>query len=159
MITLIISTLPLSLTNWLPLRLIRRQYKDAGPSFNPTNRRSGPYALCWFNVIPPSAMLAQQWPRIGSADLVFAPPELPRDPVWTSYFLPSPQSEESLLELRWDKQSVIDDSPLNSLPPNTRRWTNVVIMLSLRLRRGANIKTALVQRLLFAGSCSAKQKR
>ena len=36
-------------------------------------------------------------------------------------------------------------------PANTRRWTNVGLMLAHRLRRWANIKPTLIQRLVFAG--------
>ena len=38
-----------------------------------------------------------------------------------------------------------------AIPANTRRSTNVVLMLAHRLRRWANIKTSLVERLVFAG--------
>ena len=43
------------------------------------------------------------------------------------------------------------DGESGSYPANTRHWTNAVLMLSHRLRRWANIKTALVQCLVFAG--------
>ena len=36
-------------------------------------------------------------------------------------------------------------------PANTRRWTSAGVMLAQRLRRWANITSALVQRLVFAG--------
>ena len=36
-------------------------------------------------------------------------------------------------------------------PANTRRWTNVGLMLGQRRRRWANINPTLVQRLVFAG--------
>ena len=36
-------------------------------------------------------------------------------------------------------------------PVNTRRWTNVVLKLTHRLRRWPNYKTTLVQCLMFAG--------
>ena len=36
-------------------------------------------------------------------------------------------------------------------PANTRRWTNVGLMLGQRRRRWANINTTLVQCLVFAG--------
>ena len=39
----------------------------------------------------------------------------------------------------------------NGNPANTRRWTNAELMLSHRLRRWANINSALVQRLVLAG--------
>ena len=46
-------------------------------------------------------------------------------------------------------------TPRSTAPPpppaNTRRWTNVVLMLGRRRRRRANIKTTLVQCLVFAG--------
>ena len=36
-------------------------------------------------------------------------------------------------------------------PENTRRWANAGLLLTHRLRRRANIKPALAQRLLLAG--------
>ena len=36
-------------------------------------------------------------------------------------------------------------------PANTTRWNNTVLMLGQRLRRWPNIKTALFQRVVFAG--------
>ena len=38
-----------------------------------------------------------------------------------------------------------------SIPTNTRRWSKAVLMLAQRLRRWANIKTALGQRLVLVG--------
>ena len=43
------------------------------------------------------------------------------------------------------------ESRLRLHPGNTRRWTNADLMLAHRLRRWPNIKSALVQRLVFAG--------
>ena len=43
------------------------------------------------------------------------------------------------------------ESRLRLYPANTRRWTNADLMLAHRLRRWPNIKSALVQRLMFAG--------
>ena len=37
------------------------------------------------------------------------------------------------------------------IPADTRRWTDVCLMLAYRLRRWANIKQILVQRLVPAG--------
>ena len=37
------------------------------------------------------------------------------------------------------------------VPVNTRRWSNVGLMLAHRLRRWSNIKPTLLQRLVFAG--------
>ena len=39
----------------------------------------------------------------------------------------------------------------SALPSNTRRCANVVLMLCRRRRWSSNIKTTLVQRLVFAG--------
>ena len=41
-------------------------------------------------------------------------------------------------------------------PANTTRWTNADLMLGQRRRRWTNIKTALVQRLVFAGPTQRK---
>ena len=41
--------------------------------------------------------------------------------------------------------------PANPYPANTRRWPNAGLMLSHRLRRWANIRSALGQCLVFAG--------
>ena len=41
------------------------------------------------------------------------------------------------------------------IPTDTRRLTNAGSMFAHRLRRWTNIKPALVQRLVFAGICSA----
>ena len=38
-----------------------------------------------------------------------------------------------------------------SSPANTRRWANTDLMLVHRLRRWPNMKSAFVQRLVFAG--------
>ena len=38
-------------------------------------------------------------------------------------------------------------------PAKKRRWSNGFLMLSQRHRRWPNIKTTLVQRLVFAGTC------
>ena len=40
-----------------------------------------------------------------------------------------------------------------ALPANTRRCTNVVLLLAHRLRCWTSIKTTLAQRLVFAGLC------
>ena len=45
-----------------------------------------------------------------------------------------------------------------SEPANTRRWTNVGLMLGQRRRRWANIKPTLVQRLVLAGEYKKKDR-
>ena len=54
-------------------------------------------------------------------------------------------NEESLLTLGRHHPS--------ELTANTRRWTNVVLMLGQRRRRWPNIKTTLAQGLVFAVVC------
>ena len=44
-----------------------------------------------------------------------------------------------------------------AFPTNTRRWTDADFMLVHRLRRWTNIKSALVQRVVFAWFCTLKQ--
>ena len=46
-----------------------------------------------------------------------------------------------------------DGRPDSSCPANTTRSNNDVLMLGDRRRRRANIKTALFQRVVFAGMC------
>ena len=45
----------------------------------------------------------------------------------------------------------------NCKPETTRRWTNVGLMVGQRHRQWANIKTTMVQRLVFAGKLSRLQ--
>ena len=61
--------------------------------------------------------------------------------------------------MTWDyvKQGYVKfGRGISSGPAHKRRWTNVGLMLSHRIRRWANNKTTLVQRLVFAGERAAE---
>ena len=61
--------------------------------------------------------------------------------------------------LNWSWSTVCDAGPalyqhwMSDYPANTRHWSTVVLMLARRPRRRPNIKTTVVQSLVFAGWC------
>ena len=82
-----------------------------------------------------------KWPN-GKPYEPWSPPRWPGTALFCSF---------RLNKWRYRDTYVYSLAQSNTIPANTTRWNNNVLMLAQRLRRWPNIKTSLFQRTVLAG--------